>query len=144
MREEFEYVLKQAKTGEKYTMLMKEVGSENNFVFSDITNLHAFLSMREDCKAKCEMQYKVNKDSNIMKELNQVWDMAMTFCGSYSDDYDIVNNRHSCSHQTTWTDKYTRNFSGKKYSDTHPMVPLGNTFALRNPYKAELQPFPIV
>ena len=45
--------------------------------------------------------------SYILKELNEVWNFDMTMSGSYSDDYEIVNNKYSTSHRTTWTDKYT-------------------------------------
>ena len=40
-----------------------------------MTNLQTFLSMNEDRKAKCEMQYQLNKNSNILTELSQVWNV---------------------------------------------------------------------
>ena len=35
------------------------IGGEDNFVFYNMTNLYAFLSMAEDHKAKCDMQYQL-------------------------------------------------------------------------------------
>lgn len=107
MREDVEDVLRQAKFGGEYTTVTKGVGGENNFVFDDMSNLHAFLSMTEDRKAKCDMQYQLNKDSNILKDLALVWNVDTTITGSYSDDYDIINNNYSSCYRTVWTDKYT-------------------------------------
>lgn len=53
------------------------------------------------------MQYQLNKDSNIVKDLSQVWNVDTTIIESYSDDYDIINNNYSSCHRTAWTDKYT-------------------------------------
>ena len=65
MSEDVENVLKHAKFGGEYMTVAKGVGGENHFVFDDMSKLYAFLSMTEDCKAKCDMQYQLNKDSNI-------------------------------------------------------------------------------
>ena len=65
MREDVENVLKHAKFGGEYMTVAKGVGGENHFVFDDMSKLYAFLSMTEDRKAKCDMQYQLNKDSNI-------------------------------------------------------------------------------
>ena len=107
MREDVEAVLRHATFNGEYTTVTKGVGGENNFVFDDMSNLHAFLSMTEDRKAKCDMQYQLNKDSNILKDLAQVWNVHTTITGSYSDDYDIINNNYASFHRTAWTDKYT-------------------------------------
>ena len=107
MREDVENVLKHAKFGGEYTTVTKGVGGENHFVFDDMSQLHAFLSMTEDRKAKCDMQYQLNKDSNILKDLAQIWNVDTTITGSYSDDYDKINNTYSSCHRTAWTDKYT-------------------------------------
>ena len=107
MREDVEDVLKQARFGGEFTTVTKGVGGEDNFVFDDMTNLHSFLSMTEDRKAKSGMQYELNKDSKISKELAQVWNVDTSITGSYADDYEIINNNFSCSHRTAWADKYT-------------------------------------
>lgn len=107
MREDVEVVLRQATFNGKYTTVTKGVGGENNFVFDDMSNLHAFFSMTEDRKAKCNMQYQLNRDSNILKDLAQVWNVDTTMTRSYSDDYDMINNNFSSCHRTAWTDKYT-------------------------------------
>ena len=107
MREDVEDVLKQARFGGEFTTVTKRVGGEDNFVFDNMTNLHSFLSMTEDRKAKSGMQYELNKDSKISKELTQVWNVDTTITGSYADDYEIINNNFSCSHRTAWADKYT-------------------------------------
>ena len=86
---------------------MKGVGCENSFVFDDVANRHAFLAMNEDRKAKCGMQCELNKTSNILKELNRVWNVDISMTGSYAEDYDIIKNNHATNHQTAWTDKYT-------------------------------------
>ena len=83
------------------------VEGENNFVFDDMSNLHAFLPMTEFRKAICDMPYCLNKDSNTLNDLAQVWNVDKTISRSYLDDYDIINNRYSSCHQTAWTDKYT-------------------------------------
>ena len=44
-------VLKQTRFG--------TIGGKDNFVVYDMTNLYAFLSMNEDHKAKCDMQYQL-------------------------------------------------------------------------------------
>ena len=100
-------VLKGAKFAGKYTTVMKGVGCEKSFVFDDVANLHAFLAMNEDRKAKCAMQYELNKPSNILKELNRVWNVDMSMAGSYAEDYDIIKNNHATNHRTAWKDKYT-------------------------------------
>ena len=79
MREDVENVLKHAKFGGEYTTVTK---GENHFVFDDMSNLHSFLSMTEDRKAKCDMQYQLNKDSNILKDLAQIWNVDMAITGS--------------------------------------------------------------
>ena len=58
MREDVGDVLKQARFGGEFTTVTKGVGGEDNFVFDDMTNLYAFLSMTEDRKAKSGMQYE--------------------------------------------------------------------------------------
>lgn len=102
-------VLKGAKFIGKYMTVMKGVGCEKSFIFDHVANLHAFLVMNEDRKAKCDMQYELNKPSNILKELNRVWnvDMDMSMAGSYAEDYDIIRNNHATNHRTAWRDKYT-------------------------------------
>lgn len=43
MHKDLEVVLRQATFNGKYTTVTKGVGGENNFVFDDMSNLHAFL-----------------------------------------------------------------------------------------------------
>ncbi|KAJ7394611.1 hypothetical protein OS493_000429 [Desmophyllum pertusum] len=107
MRENVEDVLKHATFGAKYTMITKGVGDESNFVFNDMTNLHTFLSMNEDRKAKCDMEYELNKGSIILNDLAKIWDVDTKMTGSYAEDYEILNNKYSSLHRTAWSDKYT-------------------------------------
>ena len=85
--------------------MTKGVGGENNFVFDDMSNLHAFLSMTEDRKAICDMQYQLNKDSNISKDLFGMWTPPLPEATRMTTTYITNNNYSSC--YRTWTDKYT-------------------------------------
>ena len=107
MREDVEDVLRQATFNGEYTAVTKGVGCENNFVFDVMSNLHAFLSMTKDRKAKCDMQYQLNKDSNLLKGPGSSLECGHDHYRSYSDDYNIINNNYSSCHRTAWTDKYT-------------------------------------
>ena len=61
-------------------------------MFNDMKNLYAFLAVNEDQKAKCAMVYKLNEDSKILSDLAQIWDVDPAFTGSYTHDYEILNN----------------------------------------------------
>ena len=106
MREAVEDVLRQGTFNGEYTTVTKGVGSEKNFVFDDMSNRHAFLSMTEDRKAICDMQYQLSKDSNISKDLFGMWTPPLPEATRMTTTY-IINNNYSSCHRTVWTDKCT-------------------------------------
>ena len=85
-------------------MVMEGAGCDNSFVFDYVANLHSFLAMNKDSKAKCQ---NIEYSLNTLTELNRVWNVDMSMAVSYAEDFDIIKKNHSANDRTVRPDKYT-------------------------------------
>lgn len=107
-----EYNIKRNPVERVHAVHTKELEKHGPFQFP---NLHVDIvehkkkmeEMREDVEDELKHAKFGGEYSNILKGLAQIWNVDTTITGSYSDDYDKINNNYSSCHRTAWTDKYT-------------------------------------
>jgi len=91
----------------KPCLVLRGIGSEENFVFNDEEHLVTFLAKNETRKNCDSLQYHPVKN-DLWREVSTVWDLTENYSGSYREDYQIVQNTfHEEDNRSCWMDKYS-------------------------------------
>ena len=99
--------LSRTQYGGKPCLTLRGIGKDENFIFNDSHVLVNFLAKNENQKHGDETTYSpVHND--LWNQVSTLWDLDCDFVGSYSDDYEILENTwHEEGEVTSWTNKYS-------------------------------------
>ena len=107
MAEEVKTCLGHTQYGGKPCLVLRGIGSEENFVFNDEEHLVTFLAKNETRKNDDSLQYHPVRN-DLWREVSTVWNVNENYSGSYRVDYQIVQNTfHEEDIRSCWMDKYS-------------------------------------
>ena len=107
MAEEINKCLSKTQYGGKQCLVMRGVRNDENFIFKDEENLVTFLGKTEGRKYEDFHEYRPEK-SDLWQEVATLWNLDEHFTGSYSEDYQVLQNAlEEEAERTCWSDKYS-------------------------------------
>ena len=115
MAKEVRQCLNKVQFGGKPCSVIRGIVEENNFIFNDEGELLTFLAKTEDLKNGDMQQYEPVKNT-LWEELTLLWKLDPNFVGTYSNDYQMLENSfNEEGERTCWSDKYSTTFFNPEY-----------------------------
>ena len=107
MAEEIKKCLSKTQYGGKQCLVMREIGNDKTFVFDDEEELVTFLGKTEGRKYEDLLEY-IPVKNELWREVATLWNLDEDFTGSYSEDYQVLQNAlQEEAECTCWSDKYS-------------------------------------
>ena len=107
MAEEVRKCLSHTQYGGKPCLSLRGIGGEENFILNDEADLITFLGKSECRKNEDVAQYEPIKN-DLWKEVCVLWGLKEDFVGSYSEDYQVLQNTlEEEGERTSWMDHYS-------------------------------------